>query len=310
VKAVAGAAVGVFLVPVLFIAAAVGGLDAGAGLDAPGVALAQRAAIPPAILALYEEAGAAHGVAPGLLAAVGKVECDHGRDLRCAFPNAAGAAGPMQFLPATWARYAEASGNPRPSVYDRRDAIHAAAAKLAADGAGADAWAALRSYNPSDAYAASVLAWGLAYGWQPPDEALLARAALSHPRLGLRPDAAADVAAARVDARVLAVLLVAATTYRLERIGPLTRHHPYVRGTTRLSNHIFGRAVDIFAVDGLPVTAANAAAEALLQELLALPAPLRPDEIGCPWPEYEPLPGVFSDGDHRDHLHLGWRAAS
>jgi hypothetical protein len=42
-----------------------------------------------------------------------------------------------------------------------------------------------------------------------------------------------------------------------------TGHSQFVKGTVRVSNHYVGRAVDIVAVDGADVTAANDAALAL-----------------------------------------------
>lgn len=313
-RALAALALTVFVLPVLVIGAALGALEADgapAGSLGPMPATAE---IPPERLALYQEAGAAFSVPWEILAAVGKVECDHGRDLACLVPNVAGAAGPMQFLPSTWARYASASGSPAPSIYHPRDAVHAAGAKLAADGVGRDPWAAVRSYNPSDAYVASVLAFALAYGWQPTHEGLLARAALSHPRLRLSPGAGGDVRRGVVDERLLAVLLVGGTRHDLGSIGPLVSgHSDCVGGGARrsrpdcsLSNHIFGRAADVFSVDGKAVSVRNQAARALLDEILALPAAIRPDEIGVPFPDYDPLPGVFSNAAHRDHLHLGF----
>ena len=40
--------------------------------------------------------------------------------------------------------------------------------------------------------------------------------------------------------------------------------------------------------------------------LASLPAPLRPDELGSPFADLSTLPGLFSDDDHQDHLHLGY----
>ena len=303
-------AVGVVLLPVLAIGAAVGGLgDARAG-GAWGGRPEALGDIPPGFLALYGEAAARFGVPVQVLAAVGKVECDHGRNPACARANSAGAVGPMQFLPATFAAYAGASGNPNPSILDPRDAVFAAAAKLAADGVVADPVGAIYSYNHAHWYVATVVAWAVAYGWSPaPAPAVLAHAVVHHPNLALRPQAAADVEAGVVDARVLAVLLVLATHHQLGSIGPfVTGHGYYVSGTARPSNHVFGRAVDVFVVDGAAVSPGNDAARSVAEEVLALPEGLRPTEVGLPWAQYEGLPGAFADADHLDHLHFGYHA--
>jgi hypothetical protein len=68
------------------------------------------AEIPPFYLRYYEEAARRYGLDWAILAGIGKVECDHGRDpdpscTQEARTNSAGAGGPMQFLASTWAQY-------------------------------------------------------------------------------------------------------------------------------------------------------------------------------------------------------------
>jgi hypothetical protein len=53
------------------------------------------------------------------------------------------------------------------------------------------------------------------------------------------------------------------------------------------------------------VTAASAVAQAFAEEAIAL-GQGRPDEIGLPWSDLTGAPGVSSDADHQDHLHVGW----
>jgi hypothetical protein len=133
-----------------------------------------RADIPGRYLGLYQHA--ARQDCPGLswtiLAAVGKVESDHGRarlpGVRSGW-NEAGAAGPMQLGIGTgragnaWARYG--SGR-RGDVYKPEQAIPAAARKLCADGAPHGLDGALYAYNPSSAYVARVKRWAARYTLQ------------------------------------------------------------------------------------------------------------------------------------------------
>ena len=65
----------------------------------------------------------------------------------------AGADGPMQFMPATWARYG------RGVVHDQRAAIEGAARYLTANGAPRDMADALYHYNPSIDYVRAVSAY-------------------------------------------------------------------------------------------------------------------------------------------------------
>ena len=304
-KAAIAAAVICFMVPPLFVVAGVGvwvaqGMD---GYTAPGRAHAVTSDIPIEMGGLYERAAERFGIPWPMLAAVGRVECRHGLDPSCSRPNEAGAEGPMQFLPATFARWSWASGSPAPSPYDAEDAVYAAAAKLAADGVNGDPTKALLSYNRSRAYVADVMAWALWYGWSPPDSSLLRESVLNHPRIGLRPGAAADVEAGRVDPRVLTALLFAATEHRLSHVGPFVSGHSYfVAGTGRPSNHAFGRAVDIPVVDGRPVSPGNRAAMGVIERARYA----EPDEIGSPWPKPVDDAHTFTEG-HDDHLHFGWR---
>jgi membrane-bound lytic murein transglycosylase B len=103
---------------------------------------------PVALRAYYQAAQAATGVGWSYLAAINFVETDFGR---VAGPSTAGAQGPMQFLPATWAIYG------RGSIHRPKDAILAAAHLLAAHGAAQNIAAALHAYNPSWRYVDAVL---------------------------------------------------------------------------------------------------------------------------------------------------------
>ncbi len=106
-------------------------------------------------------ARAAAATCPGLpadvLVAIGRVESN-----LClqAVPSQAGAEGPMQFLPSTWAAYGmDGDGDGRADVNDPVDALHGAARLLCANG-GADAQrlqSALWNYNHSDDYVRQIL---------------------------------------------------------------------------------------------------------------------------------------------------------
>jgi hypothetical protein len=321
-KLAAFAAAALLLLPALAISAATGGIN----VSTP--ASSALADIPPDYLLLYQQAGLAFEVPWEVLAAIGKVECDHGRypDPACwqqGAENEAGAGGPMQFLASTWERYGiDADQDGIADRWNPADAIVSAANYLAASGAPDDLEAALYAYNHSRDYVALVLAWAERYqqaaanetrplelGALPAlgDRAALARAALSNPNLELRPEAEADLKAGRVDPRVLAVLLALAERFSLAGVGPFVSGHSYyVDGTSRPSNHAFGRAVDIGTIDGEPVSPLNGPARAATLALASLPAPLRPDELGSPFADLSGLPGLFSDEDHQDHLHLGY----
>ena len=139
-------------------------------LLAPMVAPVRPGAdIPPNALLAYTRAAAmCPGLSWSVLAGVGEVESDHGRS---SLPgvrdgaNAAGAEGPMQMLPATFAAYAVGASGRSPDPYDMGDATVAAARLLCADGGGDPirVAGALFAYNHDAAYVEEVLRWATRY---------------------------------------------------------------------------------------------------------------------------------------------------
>jgi membrane-bound lytic murein transglycosylase B len=106
---------------------------------------------PPAatLLGYYREAEHRFKVAWNVLAAVNFVESKFGK-LRNA--SAAGAQGPMQFMPATWQRYGLGG-----DIHDAHDAILGAANYLRASGAPQNLRLALHHYNASRFYVDGVM---------------------------------------------------------------------------------------------------------------------------------------------------------
>jgi cell wall-associated NlpC family hydrolase len=152
------------LLPALAIAAVSGGIS----ISSPSQTAV--ADIPPDYLLLYEEAGLGFEVPWQVLAGIGKVECDHGRDPDPAcwkegVENAAGAGGPMQFLASTWQEYGlSASGGGVPDRWNPADAIVSAANLLKQNGTpDNNIPAAVFAYNHSQAYVQQVLAWATLY---------------------------------------------------------------------------------------------------------------------------------------------------
>ena len=111
------------------------------------------------LLGYYREAERRTGVPWSYLAAINLVETRMGR---IRGPSTAGALGPMQFMPATWARYG-AGGD----INDPHDAIQAAARLLRAHGAPRDMATALWHYNPSSRYVGAVTAYARVMGAAP-----------------------------------------------------------------------------------------------------------------------------------------------
>lgn len=142
----------------------------GTGNDrAAGPSALARGEIPSQYLRLYMQAAQRYGLDWAIVAGIGKVECDHGRDpdpscSREGVTNSAGAGGPMQFIASTWTRYAvDGDANGIASRWDPADAIFASARYLEASGAPGDYRRAIFAYNHADWYVADVESWAARY---------------------------------------------------------------------------------------------------------------------------------------------------
>ncbi|HEX2314016.1 MAG TPA: lytic transglycosylase domain-containing protein, partial [Thermomonospora sp.] len=125
----------------------------------------QRYRRPTGYLDLYRRAAT---TCPGLswtvLAAIGQVESDHGRN---AGRSSAGALGPMQFLPSTWKSFGvDGDGDGKADIMNPYDAIPAAAKYLCAHGGGRGGqslYQAVYAYNHAHWYVRKVLDLAKAY---------------------------------------------------------------------------------------------------------------------------------------------------
>lgn len=236
-------------------------LSGGRASSQPGPAAGD---IPQDLLTLYVAAAESCGMPWEVLASVGKVETDHGRSTLPGVrsgTNHAGAAGPMQFLAATWATYGrDGDGDGDRDVYSPADAIAGAAAYLCANGAAEPDRVrdALWHYNHDDAYVDEVLHIAASY------RALLGAAGnYRHPLPsiadGTTPAPHHDYPALDLPAPV-GTLAVAVTSGRVQRAamtsGPCG-------GTVVLvgddgHHYTYCHAIEILVDEGTPVMAGEA----------------------------------------------------
>ena len=179
VGAVALSCIAVVLCVAVLVSAVVGGGSSTGAASSPAAGPGSgsgRTPDLPAGWAAMDQGAAA--TCPGLpwsvLAGIGAVESDSGRSTApgvASGANAAGAEGPMQFEPATFAAFATVGpGGARPaSPYDAVDAVATAATMLCADGAGTPSGlrGAVFDYNHDDTYVNTVLTLSLAFGDDP-----------------------------------------------------------------------------------------------------------------------------------------------
>lgn len=134
----------------------------------------------------------------------------------------------------------------------------------------------------------------------------LAKQLLVNPDVLIYEGGRADIAAGRIDVRVIVLL-----GYLAERHGTLTvsslfaGHRKYARPGV-VSAHTFGHAVDIAAVSGTSIAghqAPGGVTETTVRSVLLLPAELQPQQVisllGLGGPSF-PL------RDHGDHIHVGF----
>jgi len=225
------------LVVVLLVAASLptsaqAGDDAGLG-GAPTTLAMQD--IPANYLAWYM---AAAQTCPGLpwsvLAGIGKVESNHGRSILPGVrsgANSAGAEGPMQFLPTTFAEFA-VNADPANLLtpYDPADAIYTTARMLCADGARDGSQVGIQQaifdYNHAGWYVTDVLTWAVRYATPAGTAGIAAAIAFAEAQvgkpycLGGQGPTCFDCSGLVFAAYAAAGIHVARTTYQWQQDGP------------------------------------------------------------------------------------------
>jgi hypothetical protein len=133
----------------------------------PAATTAPAGTVPTNYIQLFKASAADYcpGLSWTVLAAIGQIESNDGQNMG---PSSAGALGPMQFMPATWAAWGiDGFGQTGPpNVMNPYDAVPAAARLLCADGAaagGQSLYNAIFGYNHADWYVREVLSLAAEY---------------------------------------------------------------------------------------------------------------------------------------------------
>jgi hypothetical protein len=132
------------------------------------------------------------------------------------------------------------------------------------------------------------------------------RRLFGNPQVSLPYAARADVRSGDVADSVVNAIHALSADYRIEVSVLLSGHPKYVFDTTRISDHTRGRAVDVWAFDGVAVVDMGdspavhrfmrAAAETGAYQV---GGPSNPDGLGTQY---------FSDLTHHDHIHIGFES--
>jgi Transglycosylase SLT domain len=115
-----------------------------------------------------------------------------------------------------------------------------------------------------------------------------------------------DLESGAIDPRIVGLLGAITQTHQIT-ISALRSDHSKYTVEGNVSNHYFGRAMDIAAVDGVPCTdtAPSAPCGQLATTLSQLPAPAMPTELIYCFDVDGPGP-AFARSDHCDHVHAGY----
>jgi len=118
-----------------------------------------------------------------------------------------------------------------------------------------------------------------------------------------------DVRAGQIDRRVLATLEFLASSGLKPTVTSLKCGHSYLTASGNVSEHSTGTAVDIAAVNGIPIVGhqgPGSITEITIQRLLTLQGTMKPHQI-ISLMEFTSTDNTFAMGDHDDHIHVGFR---
>lgn len=314
----------VMAVGLLFIAAiASAGPNVSAGSSDTPSALAQGL-IPADMLALYQS-DSVKKQCPGLswtiVAAIGTLESNNGQDKKV---SPAGAMGPAQFMPATWAEYGiDGNGDGVINILDPADAFPSVAHMLCANGGGNPATLPQAIYNFNHA-------WWYVYGGTQPNGApfegvlpLAKRLAISFSQFAkgsviVAPGA--NLPGEPIKPETMDFLQTVAGIYGKPLVCTTGTNHSYLTVDGAISDHASGHACDFGmaangGTDDSPVgdaiatacleaagySAAQASQDATkggLFTISSVPGIDGPMRVQCIWK-------TFEGGNHHNHVHIG-----
>jgi hypothetical protein len=117
-----------------------------------------------------------------------------------------------------------------------------------------------------------------------------------------------DIQAGMLDERITGLLALMTKDHQIT-ISALRSDHSQMTASGNVSNHYYGRAMDIAAVDGVSCTDTSTTAPCaeLGYALAGLPAPLHPTELIYCF-DLDGIGPAFALPDHCDHIHAGFYA--
>ncbi len=132
---------------------------------------------------------------------------------------------------------------------------------------------------------------------------------INNPRISVYGCGEADIRSGQIDRRVLATLEYLASSGLKPTVSSLRCGHGYLTASGNVSEHSTGTAVDIAAINGVPIIGhqgSGSITDITIQRLLTLQGTMKPHQI-ISLMTYDNADNTFAMGDHADHIHVGWR---
>jgi murein DD-endopeptidase MepM/ murein hydrolase activator NlpD len=137
----------------------------------------------------------------------------------------------------------------------------------------------------------------------------LAQRVLADPRIQVYGCGRRDVLTGQIDRRVLATLEFLAASGFKPTVSALKCGHSLMTASGNISEHSSGNAVDIAAVNGVPIVGhqgKGSITELVIQRLLTLQGTMRPHQI-ISLMTFPGADNTMSMADHADHIHVGFK---
>jgi hypothetical protein len=137
----------------------------------------------------------------------------------------------------------------------------------------------------------------------------LQRRVLSSPNIKIYACGRRDVEAGEIDRRVLATLEFLAASGLKPTVSSLHCGHSYLSASGNVSEHSSGTAVDIAAINGIPIVGhqgPGSITDITIRRLLTLQGAMKPHQI-ISLMTFPGTDNTLALADHDDHIHVGFR---
>jgi hypothetical protein len=276
-----------------------------------------REGIPEAYLRAFQAAAGRYELGESgvwALAAVGRIESDYGEGMTA---DELAANGPLGISDDNWERFAvDGDGDGKIRHESPEDSAATVARMIWASG---DLRAGLFQHNHAEWYVQAVLAdaEGLAGSCQVKTVAYSValpgptNAPINWSNVELSNSLEmVDIQSGAIDPRILNLIGAISQEHTI-RISSLRSDHSRNTASGNVSNHSYGRAMDIAAIDGVACTdvSPEGPCGTIARQLGALPPGQEPTELIYCWdPDGPANPNGFAQADHCDHIHAGFDA--